>query len=100
MTSQHSSDPFSNVKPLIDGLLSGFGVATVSDHDTVISAVHSLLAERGLDHDVVTLRWNEIRVKTDPQTARLMSFDRNDIEDTLRTQIGNTELRFKVVSAR
>lgn len=71
----------------LNELLKQFGVTSSSDNDKVRAVVEEELLARGLEAEVVDLRYGKLTLRARAVHARLLGFDKDQVLAALENQV-------------
>jgi hypothetical protein len=82
---------------IVNRLVQNLGIQPVVERDALEEAVAAVLAERGLDAAVTSVRWGVLELTCDARTARLLRFDHDTVLAAAKSASSDVnELRVRV----
>lgn len=94
------AQPVSHHVEELDGILKSVGVASAPTRSTADERARQLLADKGLEVKVESLRWGRLVLSGDPVTARLVRYEKDRLVDELAVQLGEGVVTEIVVRVR
>ncbi len=85
-----------NLASSVEGLLSSFGLASSDTRTTVEDVAAARFRDLGYDVEVDSLRYGTLAVSCDAVTAHLLTYDRQQLLETLDAELRDTVTALRI----